>query len=119
LVIEKAGYREWVFILDLGRDQVLNSIFDRVKKSLENEDDDFTFLQGLARGLVMAYQGRTDNDDNVRYVAITKLALLTARGIIIPTESKFISTSTVPLAEGEVVLAEAFVPTHLSPRNAP
>ena len=105
-VLEKDGHRERVSTLDLGRDWVLDSVFG-IKRDLGNGDDDFVFLQGLARGLVAVFERRRYNDDDERYVAVTNTALLTVRGVTVPD-------GVARWNSGEVVLAEIFVPAQTS-----
>ncbi|WP_421569017.1 hypothetical protein [Stenotrophomonas sp. PD6] len=99
------GSREWVFTFDLGREAIIKSML-RYKPDFGETDDDFTFLRGLAQGLVLAYAGRTDNDDNLRYVAVTNLEALERAGVRMTAES-------VALSDGIVVLAEVAVPAHV------
>ena len=99
-VVNKDGRRERVFLLDLGLDMVF-----RLKHMVEDYDDDFDFLRGLARGLVGVFESRTDNDDDTRYLAVTGAAALAARGIAVPA-------GALRLPGGEVLLAESFVPGH-------
>ena len=103
-VVDKDGRRERVFLLDLGPDWVLDAVF-RLKHMVEDDDDDFDFLRGLARGLVGVFESRTDNDDDTRYLAVTGAAALAARGIAVPA-------GALCLPGGEVLLAESFVPAH-------
>lgn len=70
-LLEKDRRREGVFSLDLGREWVLDSIF-RFKEKINDKCDDFDFLKSLACGLLLPYQNRDDNDDDVRYLALTK-----------------------------------------------
>jgi hypothetical protein len=102
VVVEKNGHRECVSTLDLGSDQLLNSVF-RLKRDL-GDDDDFAFLQGLAYGLIAVFENHSDSDDG-RYVVVTNAALLAARGITVPD-------SAARLDSGQIVLAEIFAPAH-------
>lgn len=68
--------------------------------------DDFTYLRGLAQGLVLAYAGRTDNEDNLRYIAVTSIEALDQAGVPIAG-----AISVLP--DGKVVLAEAAVSAHV------
>lgn len=111
LSVRRNGRVQQVFTLDLGREAVLESIFNRVKKSFANEDDDFSFLANLAQGLISVFESRTDNDDDVRYVAITKPSLLSQHGIELPEEFKNIADD-ISLPDGYVAIAEITVPAH-------
>lgn len=102
--VEIAGRKEWVFTLDLGHDWLISSMVE-FKQVLGDADDDLTFVRGLANGLVMAYAGRTDNEDNLRYVAVTTSAALAAAGVAIPAETEI-------SADGLIVLAQVVVPAH-------
>lgn len=101
---DRGGRQQRVFTLDMGRDPVLDSVF-RLKRALGSKDDDFDFLQGLARGLVAVYETRTDNDAEVRYVALTRAGLLEDRGIALDGEMG-------KTEAGEIILAEVVVPAH-------
>lgn len=109
--IDNGGRRELVFTLDLGRDWVLDTVFE-FKRLLGNDDDDFVFLKGLARGLVSVFEGRTDNDEDTRHVAVADAALLAGRGIPVPESTRRSSATGI-------VLAEAFVPAHIDGSEAP
>jgi len=104
-VVEKDGHKEWIFALDFGRDWVLDSVFS-IKRDLGNDDDDFVFLQGLARGLVAMFE-KDHSEDDVRYVVLTDTALLAARGITVPN-------GVTRLGSGEIVLAEILTPAQTS-----
>lgn len=116
LIVNENGRAQQIFTLDLGREGVLNSIFDRLKKSLRNKDDDIRFLKYLAQGLVTVFESRTDNDNEVRYIAITRSDLLASRGINVPAELEN-SLSEIFLPEGAIILAETVVPAHSSQVN--
>lgn len=104
VVVETEGCREWVFTFDLTREQTIQSML-RSKEDFGSTDEDLTFLRGLAQGLVLAYAGRTDNEDNLRYVAVTSVEALDQADVHI--------TGAIPvLSDGRVVLAEAAVPAH-------
>lgn len=101
-MVESAGGRERVFTLDLSRDWVLESVL-AFKKFLGNTDDDFSFLRGLAQGLVMANMDDGSSKYNVRYLAVTTDEALAGCGIAC-------SEAVLRSAEGDIVLAEALVP---------
>jgi len=48
----------------------------RAQGCFQADGDDFEFLCKLAQGLVLAYAGRTDNEDALRYVDATTLDAL-------------------------------------------
>lgn len=102
VMIEAEGGRERVFTLDIGRDWVLESIFS-FKRTLENTDDDLTFLIGLSQGLVMASMDHGSRKYDIRYVAVTTDDALSRRGM-----SR--SNTNLPSVEGRVVLAEGRIP---------
>lgn len=104
LVVENEAQRELVFTLDLRRDGVLDAVLE-FKRILGNDDEEFAFLKGLARGLVAVFERRADNDEPVRYVAVTDAAMLASRGIQVP-DSAWTPSAT------EIVLAETRVPAH-------
>jgi hypothetical protein len=101
-VVVDGAFREWVFTLDLGHDWLVSSMVE-FKQALGDTDDDFTFVRSLANGLVMAYAGQVDNEDNLRYVAITTSAALAQGGVEIPD-------GTDVAADGVIVLAQVVVP---------
>jgi hypothetical protein len=101
LIKKKLGHLERIFELDLGRDWVLDSVFE-FKKTLDDEGDNFVFLQSLARGLVGVFEKDSDADDDFRYLAMTNANLLERRGIVVPNY-------IVRLAGNEIILAEIFV----------
>ncbi|QQP94966.1 hypothetical protein [Lysobacter enzymogenes] len=109
-VVDKAGRRERVFLLELGSAGALDAALD-LKRRLANDEPDFVFLRELARGLVGVFETRTDNDDDTRYLAVVDAAALAERGIAAPE-------SVARLADGELVLAEAFVPAHADGSDA-
>lgn len=110
-ITNETEHLQRVFTLDLGRDWVLDSIFG-FKRALGSEDEDIDFLRGLARGLVAVFESRTDNDEELCYVAVTKAVLLIERGIPLPDDLKRSAT-------GEIVLAEVIVPAHADGSNTP
>lgn len=102
--VEAAGLKEWVFTLDLGHDWLVSSMLE-FKQTLGDTDGDFAFVRSLANGLVMAYAGQVDNEDNLRYVAITTSEAMAQAGVEIPGGTH--------VAAGDViVLAQVVVPAH-------
>jgi hypothetical protein len=105
VVVETDGYREWVFTFDLTREQTIQSML-RSKADFGSTDGDLTFLRGLAQGLVLAYAGQMDNEDNLRYIAVTSVEALDQAGVPI--------AGAIPvLPDKKVVLGEAAVPSHV------
>lgn len=96
--VEVDGMAERVFIFDLGHDWLIKSMLE-FKEIIENQDDDYTFLRGLAQGLVLAYAGQTDNEENLRYIATTTPVALVGAGV--PP-----SVETAMKPQGPIVLAE-------------
>lgn len=103
-IAEANGARERVFEFDLGHDWLIKSMLE-FKRKIADSDDDMGFLRSLANGLVMAYAGQTDNDENLRYVAITTPDALVHAGVLVSDEG---GTSS----EGMCVLAEVSIPAH-------
>lgn len=79
-ISEADGKREWVFIMDLGKEQTIRSMLS-YKADFRDDGDNLSYLRQLAEGLVLAYAGRDDNEDNLRYVATTTSAALEAAGV--------------------------------------
>ncbi|WP_217539216.1 hypothetical protein [Stenotrophomonas sp. GbtcB23] len=105
VVVETDGYREWVFTFDLTREQTIQSML-RSKADFGSTDEDLTFLRGLAQGLVLAYAGQMDNEDNLRYIAVTSVEALDQAGVPI--------AGAIPVhPDKKVVLGEAAVPSHV------
>jgi hypothetical protein len=96
-----------IFTLDLGRDWVSKSFWE-LKKEISISGDDLNFLVGLAEGLVKVFQSRTDNDAEVRYVALSQELALQDRGIVAPK-------NLARLPNGSLILAEVVVPAHPLP----
>lgn len=92
-----------VFFFDLGRATVIRAMLS-CKDLLGNVDDDFTYLQGLAQGFVLSFAGRTDNDEPLRYVAVTTSQALIESQVAIPMDFPL-------LPDGTLVLASVDVPT--------
>jgi len=100
-VVEHGGVREHVFWLDLAREQVIRALLD-YKQDFGATDEDFAYLRGIAHGLVVAFAGRTENEENLRYVAVTSIEALSAAGVLI-------SDGTSTREDGTLVLAEVVV----------
>ncbi|MBJ7514754.1 MULTISPECIES: hypothetical protein [unclassified Stenotrophomonas] len=101
-IVDRGGYMEHVFWLDLGRVPFIKILID-YKPDFGATGDDFVYVRGIAQGLVMAFAGRTDNDENLRYVAVTRADALTAAGVLI-------SDGTPIPEDGTVLLAEIAIP---------
>lgn len=104
-VVEEAGRRVWTSKLDLGRASSLDSVF-KLKRMLSNGDENFTFLRGLAQGLVRVFEQDTNRDYDFRYLALTDATLLAQRGIAVPEDIARLPT-------GEIILADVFVPAQV------
>lgn len=117
-MVEKLGHEEQVITLDLGRNQALDSIF-RFKKRLNNSGDDFSFLQGLAHGLVTVFKNRSRAAYELHYVAVTKSTLLAERGIAVPAGIKYVPAGMAPFIEGDIVLVETIVSMCMSANAVP
>lgn len=103
-VLRQGSQREQVFTINLSQTKAIDAIL-WLKQELHIPEDDGTFLVGLARGLVLVFATRTDNDDPVTYRAISDLSALLARGIALPLDVRTLSS-------GEVLLAEIRIPSH-------
>jgi hypothetical protein len=103
-MVQRDGKPEQVFTLNLGSPAAIDAIL-WLKRELQIHDDDAAFLIGLARGLVLVFATRTDNDDPVTYRAISNVSALRASGLILPSDVQ-------PLSSGELVLAEVHIPAH-------
>ncbi|WP_266171702.1 hypothetical protein [Dyella subtropica] len=104
--IKNEGRNVDVFTLNLGQNWVIESIF-KTKDRLNILGDKFSFLVGLSEGLVRVFQSRRDNDNEVRYLALSQEAVLHDHGIAIPD-------GLLRLPNGDIVLAEVTVPAHPS-----
>lgn len=98
------GRRTWVYTLELTQDSGFERLF-RLKDAIENKDDNFTFVQNVAQGLVNVFAGQTDNTDAQLNLVVTNLAALERAGIQPPPA---LSTTL----DGTVILAECMVPAH-------
>jgi hypothetical protein len=98
------GKPEQVFTLNLGSRSAIDAIL-QLKRQLQIHDGDTAFLTSLARGLVLAFATRTDNDDPVTYRAISDVSVLQACNLILPADIQ-------PSSSGELLLAEVLIPRH-------
>jgi len=80
----------------------LEGVFE-LKRILGNDDGDFQFLQEVARGLVVVFATEPSPDYDFRYSALISADALAAGGVVVPP-------GTPQGSNGEIVLAEAFVP---------
>ena len=103
-LMRQGGQPEQVFTLNLGHPSVIDSIL-QLKRDINIEEDDATFLEGIVRGLVRVFASRTGNDEPVTYRAISDPSVLQARGLVISLDAQ-----TQPI--GELVLAEIRIPAH-------
>lgn len=82
-LVRNGSQIEQAFILNLGHSSVIDSIL-QLKRDFEIQEDDAAFLVRLARGLVLVFATRTDNDEPVIYRAISDLSALQAHGLSLP-----------------------------------
>lgn len=90
------------FVFDLRQAQVIHAMLT-YKQTLGSVDDDFTYLQGLAQGFVLSFAGRTDNDEALRYLAVTSPQALLESQVPVPT-------NVAQRDDGSIVLASIDVP---------
>ena len=100
---------ERLYTLDLGGGRILDSLF-QLKEELGNNDDNFVFLQDLARGLINVFKLGV-NEDNRRYRVIADPAILSAYGVSLAENNL--------LSSGELVLAEELVSANKVGSDAP
>ena len=93
--------RERRFTLDLRRDVFLKAAL-RFKESIGNTDDELTFLQGLAQGLVMASIDESSTKYSILYVAITSRNALDRCGITSVAADSDSLDSDIALVEARV-----------------
>lgn len=92
------------FVFDLRHAQVIHALL-AYKQTLDNVDDDFTYLQGLAQGFVLSFAGRTDNDEALRYLAVTSAQALMESQVPMPS-------NVAKRDDGSIVFASIDVPAH-------
>ncbi|WP_312369110.1 hypothetical protein [Stenotrophomonas sp.] len=110
LQVRSAGQRERVFTLDLGRDWVLDAVLE-LKRTLNSDESDFEFLRGLAKGLVSVFENRSRVAYDLRYMAITRTALLMERGIAVPAGAAASASPDIDLqGAGDLLLAQVRIP---------
>ncbi|MDR6095967.1 hypothetical protein [Stenotrophomonas sp. SORGH_AS_0321] len=97
--------REWAYTIDLGHERLIRTVVGFKKLFVDAAEDDYVFLCEFAWGLVLAYAGRTDNDEGMKYAATTTAEALANAGILI-YDQKAIA------ADGVLILAEASIPAH-------
>ena len=100
-VVEAAGCRERVFTFDLGHDWLIQYLV-QLKLALGIPADDFSFVRNLAEGLVMAFAGDADSEENLRYLVITTGEALSAAGVVAPEDITLRHSKIIVLAEAEV-----------------
>lgn len=90
-----------VFFFDLRQVAAIRAMLS-CKEVLGNVDDDFTYLQGLAQGFVLSFAGRTDNNESLRYVAITSRQALIELQVVVPADFPLRPDGTLVLANVDV-----------------
>ena len=97
--------REWIYTIELGQEHLLKSILGFKKLFGSVEDEGYAFVRDFSRGLVLAYAGRSDNEEKFCYLITTSTDALEKSGITIPGKSSI-------LEDGTVVLARVSIPAH-------
>lgn len=110
-VDRSGGRRLWTSRLDLGAAGALDGLLE-LKRMLGNADDDFVFVQGIARGLLLVFATDPNPGYDFHYVAVISVAALAARGITAPAAAG-------PVLDGGIVLAEVRVPARANGRDVP
>lgn len=100
-IVDAQKRRVWESKLDLGRDWVLDAIFD-IKSDLKNDDNDFDFLRAIACGMLKVFEGESNQNYDFHYLASSDESSLARRGIEVPSD-------IARLPNNEIVLAEIFV----------
>ncbi len=101
--IERPGYRERLFTIDLSTLPALTAAL-RVKPILGGTEDDFTYLRELAEGLLEGFKKEPGTLVNQRYLVFSGVEALSHLSISVPAD-------VVALADGTIALAEAFIPS--------
>jgi hypothetical protein len=101
---EEAGNRTLHFMLDFTDQHVFESI-SKLKRAIGNQDDDFSFILDIARGLLCVFVERVDNANAQIRVIYTSVEALSRNGVALPAK-------VLPAPDGKIVLAEVFVPAH-------
>ncbi len=103
-VVENTGHRERIFTFDLGHDHLIQYLV-QLKRGLDIPTDDFSFVRGVAEGLVMAFAGQADNEENQRYAVITTGEALSGAAVTAPQD-------IIRQPRGIILLAETVIPSH-------
>ena len=103
---EVDGRKTESFTMDLRRDLVIQSIL-RFQARINNQDDAFDFISGLAQGLLNCFALQTENELERRYLAFTDAAVLSRQQVAIRDD-------VVVDEQGRVTLATLAVPAHAS-----
>lgn len=99
---ELDGDRGLIYTLDLRPAEVLTDML-KFKRFLGDTSDEFVFVRCLAQGLVNAFAGKADNPESRRYLVTASAEDLAQVGAPAPAGHP-------TLADGNIVLAELFVP---------
>lgn len=107
---ESGGGHQRLVVLDLGRDWVIDAAL-KLKRRLDNTDDDLRFLRDFSKGLLAARALRREPDEDITCQAVTDAQLLAERGIEVPDTLLTRDRHQVLLAEilttdGANILAE-------------
>ncbi|MGV8960052.1 MAG: hypothetical protein ACOH1V_06660 [Stenotrophomonas sp.] len=103
-IVEIDGHPVRCFFFDLRQVHVINALLS-YRPVLGETDDDFNFLQVLAQGFVLSYAERIDNDEDLRYLAVTSSDVLSESGVLVPD-------SIIKQASDIIELASIEVPAH-------
>ena len=97
------GKREWFYPLDTTHPGTIRRLLE-LREILPTTEDDFSFLQGIAMGFILASCGeRRSRYECRRHPMVTTASALTEVGVPLPDH--------IPVAEdGTVVLAEVVIP---------
>lgn len=91
--------------LELLNSQMILSML-KLRASIEDPEDHFSFLFGMARGLVKAHSGKPKNACDLRYVVLTDVDTLGQSGFQIPNPQVISRNGNLVLAE-ETIFSSA------------
>ena len=93
-----------LFTLDLGPDAYVRLMLS-LRLTLQIKDGELDFVLALTDGLLKVHLDRSDNEENVRYIALGMRDSLLSAGVPVPSDFP-------ALPNGQLILAEAHVPAH-------